>query len=397
MSTKWPMVKLGEVLTRSEETIALRPDVEYHELTVKLWGKGVVLRGIVRGAEVAASRRFIAKAGQFVLSRIDARNGALGLVPEELDGAIVTNDFPVFTLDETKLLPAFLGWMSRTADFLEKCRRASEGTTNRVRLQEGRFLELEIPLPPLSEQRRIVARIEALAGQIKEARRLRREAVEETEALLAAALRRITVSLNAAGRLGDVLISPPRNGWSARCDNANGGTPVLALSAVTGYRYRRTEYKRTSLYADPNAHFWLKPGDILITRSNTPELVGHAAIYDGEPLPCIYPDLMMRLEPDSTRVEGRFVWYWLQCPVARDFIREHAKGTSSSMKKISQETVMAIPFPVILSLKEQRRIIAELDALQAEVDRLKALQAETATELDALLPAIFDRAFRGEL
>jgi type I restriction enzyme S subunit len=186
MSAKWPMVKLGEVLTRSEETIALRTDAEYRELTVKLWGKGVVLRGVVTGAEVAASRRFIAKAGQFVLSRIDARNGALGLVPEELDGAIVTNDFPVFMLDEMKLVPAFLGWMSRTADFVEMCQRGSEGTTNRVRLQADRFLALEIPLPPLSEQRRIVARIEALAAQIEEARRLRQQASEEAEVLVGA-------------------------------------------------------------------------------------------------------------------------------------------------------------------------------------------------------------------
>ena len=105
----------------------------------------------------------------------------------------------------------------------------------------------------------------------------------------------------------------------------------------------------------------------------------------------------MRLELDETTVWPKFVWYWLQCQAARDFIREHAKGTSPSMKKISQGTVIAIPFPTTLSLDEQRRIIAELDALQAEVDRLKALQAETASELDALLPAILDRALKGEL
>ena len=48
-------------------------------------------------------------------------------------------------------------------------------------------------------------------------------------------------------------------------------------------------------------------------------------------------------------------------------------------------------------LPEQRRIVAELDALQAEVDALKRLQAETAAELDALLPTILDRAFKGKL
>lgn len=67
------------------------------------------------------------------------------------------------------------------------------------------------------------------------------------------------------------------------------------------------------------------------------------------------------------------------------------------MKKISQGTVMAIPFPRKVSLVEQRRIVAYLDDLQAKVDTLKALQAQTAAELDALLPSVLDKAFKGEL
>lgn len=137
MKKEWPKVRLGEVLTRSEESIALQPDATYREITVKLWGKGVVLRGVVTGAEVAAERRHVARQEQFILSRIDARNGALGIVPSELDGAIVTNDFPVFRIAEQRLSPAYLGWVSRTASFVEECLRASEGTTNRVRLQES--------------------------------------------------------------------------------------------------------------------------------------------------------------------------------------------------------------------------------------------------------------------
>ena len=66
------------------------------------------------------------------------------------------------------------------------------------------------------------------------------------------------------------------------------------------------------------------------------------------------------------------------------------------MPKISQPKLEALPIPVP-PLAEQRRIVAELDALQVEVDALKRLQAETAKELDALLPAILDRAFKGEL
>src|SRR5208283_5584009 len=92
-------VTLGDVLKRSDETVVLQPDASYREVTVKMWGKGVILRGIVTGAEIAGSRRFVARSGQFILSRIDARNGALGIVPSELNGAVVTNDFPLFNPD----------------------------------------------------------------------------------------------------------------------------------------------------------------------------------------------------------------------------------------------------------------------------------------------------------
>jgi len=183
-ASQWPMVRLGDVLTRSDETVEIDPQAEYRQITVRLWGKGVVERGRVVGGEIAGSRRFVARRSHFILSRIDARNGAVGIVPQDLDGAIVTNDFPVFNVSSSRLLPSFLEWMSRTADFVDLCRRASEGTTNRVRLQEERFLQAQIPLPPLSEQRRLVNRVSDLMASLDEARRLRREVAQETGALM---------------------------------------------------------------------------------------------------------------------------------------------------------------------------------------------------------------------
>lgn len=67
------------------------------------------------------------------------------------------------------------------------------------------------------------------------------------------------------------------------------------------------------------------------------------------------------------------------------------------MQKINQDTVTRIPFPTQIRLGEQRRIVAHLDSLQAKVDGLKRLQEQTAAELDALLPSILDKAFKGEL
>src|SRR2546428_8563184 len=118
MSKSFPMVPLGKILTKSEEWIDIQPNERYRQVTVKLWGKGVVQRSEVSGAEIAAARQVIVRSQQFILSRIDARNGAFGLIPDSLDMAVVSSDFPVFTLNRLQVLPEFLNWMSKTHNFV---------------------------------------------------------------------------------------------------------------------------------------------------------------------------------------------------------------------------------------------------------------------------------------
>jgi type I restriction enzyme, S subunit len=173
MSSTWPMVAPGEVLVKSNDWIQLHPDRTDKEVTVRLWGNGATLRREVLGVERASESRLRVHTNQFIISRIDARNGASGLIPTDLEGAVVSNDFPVFTPKPDRLEAGFLGWLSKTRGFVELCKAASEGTTNRVRLKEDRFLATNIPLPPLAEQRRLVGRIDALAAKIEEAKQLR--------------------------------------------------------------------------------------------------------------------------------------------------------------------------------------------------------------------------------
>lgn len=160
-----------------------------------------------------------------------------------------------------------------------------------------------------------------------------------------------------------MLTAKPRNGWSARCDNADTGIPVLSLGAVTGFTYRSRQFKRTSEPTTPGAHYWLKAGDLLMTRSNTERLVGHAAIYEGNPSPCIYPDLMMRIPVDTALADTRFVYYWLRTPAVRTIIEDAGSGTSSTMKKITQADVMSLPFPTGVDVGNQRRAVRRLDEI----------------------------------
>lgn len=396
MSKSWPSVILGEVLTERKETpapddlasggIRIVSKIGFDAGRIELRADGETKTGMI-----------LARPGDLVISGINAAKGAVAIYgPENTEPIAATIHYGAYTPKPGKADLKFLWWFFRSKVFRDILADNVPGGI-KTELKAKRLLPIPIPLPPLAEQRRIVYSIEELVAHIQEAQFLRKQVTQEAEALIRARLNTVAASFKSDGQLGDILLAKPRNGWSARCDNADDGTPILSLGAITGYRYRSSEIKRTSMHAPQDGHFWLKKDDLLISRSNTPELVGHAAIYDGNPSPCIYPDLMMRLALNAEAVDLHFVWYWLQAPQVREYIGRKAKGTSPTMKKISQPIVMAIPFPSSLKISDQQRIVAELDALRAEVDRLKTLQAETAAELDALLPSILDRAFKGEL
>jgi type I restriction enzyme, S subunit len=396
LKSEWPKVQLGKILTYLDKRIELDDMTEYVTITVKRRHGGLEAREKLFGHQIKTKKQFRLIPDSFIISRVQCWHEAYALVPDNMpSNMIASTNYDQFAISP-EVDRRFFWWLSYSPRFKETVRDSAVGVViEKMVFDREAWLQKTLPFPSLKEQQRIVAQIEKLADKIKEASTLRQQAAEKAEAVVKAALHRVNKGILISGTLNDVLTAPPRNGWSARCDNDSDGIPVLALGAVTGFHYQASEFKRTSLPVPPNGHFWLKPGDLLITRSNTPALVGHAAIYNGSPAPCIYPDLMMRLELREGSVERRFIWYWLQSPAAREFIGVHAKGTSPTMKKISQSTVMSIPFPSSLSIIEQRRIVAELDTLQAEVDTLNRLQAETATELDALQPSILDRAFKG--
>lgn len=183
-------ITINRFLTKSEDWVLVQPDGQYKQITARLWGKGLTLRGETPGSAIAAARQYCAKAGQFLISRIDARHGAFGIVPEDLDGALVSNDFPCFDIDASTVLPHYFEWYSRTPEFIDLCRRASEGSTNCVRLRKDKFLKMVVPLPFLDEQRRIVQRLDRVAALVDERRRAIETAERNTQALLLKAFQR---------------------------------------------------------------------------------------------------------------------------------------------------------------------------------------------------------------
>ena len=396
----WKETPLGEVLTRSNEIADIVSSETYREVTIRLWGKGVILRHVIEGQQIIATRRFLVRQDQFILSRIDARNGAFGLVSPELDGAVVSNDFPSYKIAHDRLLPSFLGWMCRTRNFVSLCQKASEGTTNRVRLQEDRFLSMSIPLPPLSEQRRIVAKIDQLAGRIEEARGLRKMSQLDLDILPG----RVTSGVFTGGweckPLGSLLREKSRNGLSSRPSDSPPGVPILRISAGTsrsdGY-VDETDYKYLVVTEKELGMYTLKPDDLLACRFNgNLHYVGRFSLFTGESSePRLYPDKLIRFRVDKASVLPKYFLCVMNSPFGRKKIEAFCNTTAGNIG-ISAKNLNTIEIPVP-PLSEQCRIVEHLDNIRAKVESLKELQAKTSAELDALLPSILDRAFKGEL
>lgn len=153
---KYPIVPIGDFLVKNRTVVDIQDGVEYSRVTVSANNRGVSLRNTEKGENIGTKRQFRVSAGQFIVSKIDARNGAFGIVPENLDGAIVTNDFPVFDVDDERILIEFLVLITATEAFVKFAQSCSSGTTNRQRIDMDMLLQQRIPLPPIPTQQRIV-------------------------------------------------------------------------------------------------------------------------------------------------------------------------------------------------------------------------------------------------
>lgn len=148
--------KIGDFLKRNKTPIKIDDSVIYKRPTIRLYNKGINLRDETLGKNIGTKNQFLIKEGQFLLSKIDARNGAFGVVPKDCDNAIITGNFWTFDVDYSKINPHFLSLLTGTKKFYSFCQSASAGTTNRNYLQENLFLEFLIPIPELGIQNMFV-------------------------------------------------------------------------------------------------------------------------------------------------------------------------------------------------------------------------------------------------
>jgi type I restriction enzyme S subunit len=384
MKKEWPKVRLGEVLWQVDRSEAIDASRVYRLMGVRWYGQGLFLREEKIGAEIAANRVYSVKPGDFVYNRLFAWKGSFAVAGSESHEAYVSNEFPCFLADRMRLDPYFLLWMFREERAWTKVLGLSTGATptSRNRLKESVFLALEIPLPPLLEQRRVLARIEELAAQIDEARTLRQQSANEAEAFI------VSVHLELAGnrhkKLGEILqldedvVSITSTGSYPQVGVKSFGDGLFPKGAVSGVE---TTYKRFNRLYDgalvlSQVKGW--EGAVAICPS---ELAGWFVSPEYRTFRCVTDEARAGYLAPLVRTG----WFW------RKF--SHAtRGVGARRERTRPEQFLQVELPMPDVVKQ-----GQGEALFAEMKVLKRLQTETRSELDPLMPAVLDRAFKGEL
>lgn len=380
----WPMVPLGEVVRLAPDPHPVEGHKEYPSVGVYGFGRGLFKKAPVLGSSISAKTLFRVRTGQFMYSRLKAFEGAFALVGPEQDGAFVTNEFPTFDCEPQKLDVRYLEAFFRRPAAWKHAASLSAGIgARRERLQPEQFLQLCIPLPPLTEQRRLVERIDAVAAKVTEADTCTDRITEELGHLLTGAYHRIADQAPRK-RLGELA---PLTRRPATVD------PFSQYPQVSVRSFGKGTFHNPPLLGSEIT--WEKPhlvraGDILI--SNIKAWEGAIAVARPEDDGRYGSHRYLTYVPNEGVATARFVCFYLLTPEGLHHVGEASPGSADRNRTLNSKALLDVPIPV--PAYQQQLWFGEL---HDKVDAIRQLQAQTKDGREKLLPAVLDRAFRGEL
>jgi type I restriction enzyme S subunit len=381
----------------------VRPDKVYRLLGAHWYAGGLYVKDSKPGVQIQADRLYRVEAGDFVYNRLFGWKGSFAVAQEADSGCYVSGEFPCFECDRQRLEPAYLWRYFGRAVVWQEALGLSTGSTptSRNRLKEEQLVAMAIPLPPLGEQRRIVARIEELAARIEEARGLRRAAADEVGQLAVSAEMRLWPDdcLATAPTLADVTTYLCRGRQSEQGDSRH---YLIKTQHVQMGQYVETRLTLAAhVAAKVGTEALARPGDVLIACSAA-GCLGRVALYDDAARTASTDTHVAIARPNPELVLPEYLFAYLRGAQGQLQLRSREKGDWQREKvgfrltELNVADMRHVPVP-LPGLPEQQRVVDGLAHLQSRVDGMRRLQAETAAELDALLPSILDRAFRGEL
>jgi type I restriction enzyme S subunit len=332
--------------------------------------------------------------------------GQVGLVPDDgsikWNRAILSANQLRYRNKNSELNPLFLwylfsSWLVRTQILL------SSDSVAQPNLNLGSLKDLHLLCPEYSEQKKIANFLDhqttKIDTQIDKQQQLIKLLKEKRQAVISHA---VTKGLNPNAQMRDSgvewLDKVPEHwkvtrikyhtnvfeqGWSPQCDSRpadDGEYGVLKVGCVNYGAFRNTENKALPKELVPQLQYLLKKDDLLISRANTKELVGSAAVVDGDYDNLILCDKLYRLRFREA-INTQLVAYYLALPLVRQQIELEATGASHSMQNIGQATIKELPMVIppteeanelVLKIKEKIEVFdLTLDKANAQISLLQ--------------------------
>jgi type I restriction enzyme, S subunit len=338
-----------------------------------------------------------------ILISITAELGMVALVPVDLGEAYV-NQHVALARPSSEIDPRFLAWyLASESDGKHQLLEAKRGAT-KVGLGLPDIRNLILPLAPLGEQRRIAAKLDTTLAAVDNCRQ-RLDGVT-------AILKRFRQALLAAATSGEltrewreetaadfdwpeVYLGDHAEGFSygtSAKSRSEGEIPVLRMGNIQNGQLDWSDLVYTSDVAEI-AKYMLNPGDVLFNRTNSPELVGKTAIFQGEQ-PAIYAGYLIRVRCCPS-LDSEFLNLSLNSPAARDYCWK-VKSDGVSQSNINAKKLAAYRFKLPL-IEEQQEIVRRTQELFTLSEQLEGKLTSARKIVDRLTPALLAKAFRGEL
>lgn len=368
---------------------------------------------------------YLAYPGDVVYSKIDLRNGAIGIVPPEFVGVAFTTEFPIYQIRPDAASPQYIQLLFRSEFFRATINGMVSGASGRKRVAPDQLEAMSMPLPPLATQKAIVTQWQKLQGRIAEAEKIAAQCEEKAREVFLTALglhkssssqsrKCFALKWSTIGRWGidtnqpgdklDVsaghypvttlaaVIHDLANGWSPKClDRPAEGNEwgVLKLGAVSYGAFDPTANKGLPTSLIPQPALEIKKGDWLISRANITRLVGACALVGETPPRLMLCDKIFRAvwRPKSP-VLPAYLDEVMKAPHLRQQIEASLTGTSPTMKNISKPALMALRLP-LPPLDVQQTLITAIGQARADAlalrQQAKQLREQAKHEIEAAL------------
>ncbi|MBB5441799.1 MULTISPECIES: restriction endonuclease subunit S [unclassified Paraburkholderia] len=417
----WISVRIGALVRQVATRVKAEPETEYRMAGVRWYGEGCFHRETVRGDAMSAKQVTPLVPGALIYNRLFAWKASFAVVPADLADCYVSNEFPQFIPDTTRVLPEYLYLFCTREATIRAVNAASTGSAavSRNRFKEEQFLAFEIPLPSLTEQKVIVTRWRQAREEITSARERARKHVGLIDARFFADLglrspdqlampkafavwwedfRRWGVRFNQLNQGGaditqgkypvvelDSVLDLVQYGTSEKANSTGKGVPVLRIGNIKDRVLDLTDLKHIPLSPGALNGLLLREGDVLIIRtSGSRDLVGTCAVFRGEG-EYVFASYLIRLRFDTGRVVPEFASWFLNSLLGRQQV--DAVSRQIMQNNINSEELRGLQIP-LPPLAVQQQIMKRVASGRAEIARERGTAEKRSKTIDAEIEAL---------